>query len=52
MFNVQSYGMENEKIKTIANHAFDAFTNNVEMKLFGVIEQVSYWFEQVWYDKP
>lgn len=34
------YGVENEKIKTIANEAFDTFTKFVENDLSTIIKQV------------
>ncbi|XP_022161389.1 uncharacterized protein LOC111027337 [Myzus persicae] len=37
---IESYGVENEKIVTIANQAFDAFTKSVENDLSTIIKQV------------
>jgi len=40
IFKAQLHGLENEKVKAIANHAFDTFAKFVELSLVNTIEKV------------
>lgn len=41
---LETYGVENEKIKTITNEAFDTFTKFVENDLSKIIKKVFYFY--------